>query len=32
LLDTFDSLDMHYPTVSAERKEELEVIRKALET
>jgi hypothetical protein len=32
VLDTFDSLDMQYPTGSAERKEELEVIRKALET
>jgi len=31
LLDTFDSLDMHYPTVSAERKEELVAIRKALD-
>lgn len=32
LLDTFASLDMHYPAVSAERKAELEVIRKTLDT
>lgn len=31
LLDTFDSLDMHYPAVSAERTAELEVIRKTLD-
>lgn len=32
LLDTFDHLDMHYPTVSPERKAELKKIRKTLET
>ena len=32
LLDTYDSLDMHYPTVTAERKAELAVIRKTLDT
>ena len=32
LLDTFDGLDMHYPKVSSERKAELEVIRKTLDT
>jgi PPK2 family polyphosphate:nucleotide phosphotransferase len=31
LLDTFASLDMHYPAVSAERTAELEVIRKTLD-
>ena len=31
LLDTFDGLDMHYPQVGTERKEELKAIRKALE-
>jgi len=31
LLDTFDSLDMHYPSISAERKAELVTIRKMLE-
>jgi PPK2 family polyphosphate:nucleotide phosphotransferase len=31
LLDTFESLNMQYPTVSAERKAELEVIRKTLD-
>ena len=32
LLDTFDSLDMHYQAVSAERTAELKVIRKTLDT
>ena len=32
LLDTFDSLDMHYPTVSAERRAELQLIRTTLGT
>lgn len=31
LLDTFDSLDLHYPTTSAERQKELVAIYRTLD-